>query len=130
MAELNQIRPEIIALSQKSLRDGSIVGAPLKQQISATVLVHHAFTPATVGAALPRPPVIAIRVAVYNAGPGKGDVLLPVRVDTSGIVHALHALPARVYRRQVALGVLRELEGCSGRNMQVDVALQMNGSGE
>ncbi len=87
------------------------------------VLIDQTFTPSAIGAALPRPPVFAIRVSIQRAIAGDREVFLVIGIDAGRIIHALHAFPTAVDQRQISRSFLRELERGPGGNVQVHVAL-------
>src|SRR2546423_4970516 len=77
----------------------------------------------------PSPPVVVRRGAVERALTSDGDVLLIEGVNEGRVVHQLSPLPARVDGGQVLRRVCAELERRALREMEGDVALQMNRAG-
>ena len=72
------------------------------------------------------PPVLVAALSVEYASAGQGDILLPVGIDQRGVHHALDPFPTAVDGRQIILGIGRERDPCPLRQVEVDIALQMD----
>ena len=90
----DELRTEVAAVAEDAFGDGDVFLGLVNEFVPRCFLVRVAFLPTAVRAAFPRPPVVAIGLAVEGAGAGDRDVLLLEGVDERRVVHALDALPA------------------------------------
>src|ERR1051325_6517963 len=127
---LNELRSQVVAFAEHTLAHRHVLFHHLRERVARLQLVRVAFLPPALGAALPRPPVRCVALAVERAFARDGDVLLLEGVDEGRVVHQLHPLPTREDQRQILRGVLTELDGASRRDVQVDVTQQVNRAGQ
>ena len=122
---LDEIGPEEIASAEKTLGHRHAALAQIVQKIAAGLdLGRSSSRPLLV----PGPPILLRGCAVEGALAGHGDVLLLEGINEGGVVEALRALPAGVDRRQILGGIGDELQGGTSGDVEVDIALQMDGA--
>ena len=123
LVELHEVRPEHVPFAEHPLGDRHPFLTHLEQRLPVLLLQSGARV-------LPVPPVVRIGIAVEGAVPGHCDVLHLVAVDEWGVVVQLHPLePGLHYRQVVALVLAEQDRGIVGQ-MQVDVVLEVDRSGE
>src|SRR5262245_36797297 len=80
--------------SKHSLADRRTLLCHLKKPGAVSRLVGLPFFPPALGPALPRPPVLAVRVAVDRSRARNRDVLFFEGVNEGRVVHQLDSFPA------------------------------------
>src|SRR5215218_6611804 len=100
----------------------------LEEGVSIRALLAHGFLPAVLRTAVPPPPVFVIALAVECSFAGDCDVLLFERVDEGRVVEEFDTFPARENHRQVVFWILTKLDRRAFGDLEVDVALQVNGA--
>src|SRR5882672_1002879 len=126
---LNELWPQVTAFTIDALVYGRSVGHLFVQERARLTLIRIAFLPSALRSSFPRPPMIAISITVDHAFACDRHIRLLKRVDQRRVVHQLHAFPSRKNQWQVLLRILAELDRRPLRDMEVDVALEMNRSG-
>jgi len=76
--------------------------------VRAFRLVWITLSPGAIGLALPRPPVLAIRLSVQDGRAADSDVRLVEDVDERRVVHALVTFEAGRHQRQIVFRVAAE----------------------
>src|SRR6478609_688306 len=110
-------------LAEDALADRCALLGHLKKQGAIGCLIRLAFFPSTLGAAFPRPPVLAICIAVDGSRAGDRDVFLFKGIEEGRVVHQLNAFPASEDQR-IFTGIARKPD-CSARaDVEIYIALQ------
>ena len=123
---LNEVGSQIVSGAVHALGNRHVPVGRCDQGIAVLILIRAG----AAGSALPVPPVGFVGAAIERAGAGDGDVGLPEGVDEGRVIHALGAFPAGIDHGQIMRGIRTEAQRGAARNVQVDVALQVNGPGQ
>src|SRR5262245_40023908 len=86
---LNEHRPQETAFAEDTLADRRAFGNVFVECRARLALFRIALLPATTGASFPRPPMLAVGVAIDDTRAGDGDVLLFEGVNERRVAHQL-----------------------------------------
>src|SRR5690625_6064305 len=91
---LDEIGPDVRPIPENALLDRHPLLSQLEKTCTLGMLPRISFPPSAVCAAFPRPPVLALAVAVERPSAGDRDVLFAERIAEPPIGHPLNAFVA------------------------------------
>src|SRR4029077_4709409 len=116
-------RPQIMPIAEDALPYRRALLGHLKKQRAIGRLIGLAWVPSTLRPPLPRPPVLAICIAVDGPRASDRDVFLFKGIDEGRVVHQLNPFPASEDQR-IFTGIARKPDRSAGADMQIYIALQ------